>query len=222
MRRVPFILLVAVSLAACTSAPPPSSAGVSPVPSATTAPPSAPSPTLAPSPSEAPSPTSPPIATPEPSETPEPTAAATTACLATGLAAEVLNWQGAAGHQIATITFTNTGTASCTIQGTPEVQLVDAAGFVLIDSKESGSAGLPHVSPGAEAFVVDPGAIIGTMVSAANYCGSHTGKLPTTVAFILPANGGRLVAAPGPGGIIPDCLASPGAAGIIDTNGWTR
>ena len=60
-----------------------------------------------------------------------------------------------------------------------------------------------------------------TLVRVANYCGATVPVLPTTIAFILPSNGGRMVAAAGPGGGAPPCYGSPGSAGLITMNGWT-
>jgi hypothetical protein len=57
------------------------------------------------------------------------------------------------------------------------------------------------------------------LVDADNYCGP-TPALPTTVAFVLPDDAGRLVAAPNPSGTVPPCLGLPGSLGSIRMNGW--
>lgn len=173
------------------------------------------------------------LATTTPEPTPSPTAAATPnptpvatpkplpVCLASGLAAKVTNWQGAAGHQIASITLTSTSSKTCTVQGTPEVELVDAHGGILIDSQTGGPAGLPHIAPGAPAFHLAPGGSLKTMVQVGNFCGAAP-ALPTTVGFVLPSSAGRLVAAAGPGGSTPPCNGAPGSLGSIAMNGWVK
>jgi hypothetical protein len=162
-------------------------------------------------------PSSGPSSAPTPSPTPKPIAV----CLAAQLAAKVTGWQGATGHQIATVTLTNTSSKVCTVQGTPEVELVDAKGNILIDSQTSGPAGLPHIAKGAPAFHLAHLGFVTTLVNADNYCGAAP-VLPTTVAFVLPANAGRLVAAKGPGGTVPPCSRTPGTPGTIVMNGWKK
>ncbi len=156
------------------------------------------------------------------SATSGPTPVPAPACTTAELTAVVTMWQGAMGSQIASVTLTNASSATCTLRGTPGLQLVDAGGHVLIDSKSAGAAGLPHVSPGDEAFILAHGKSASTMVKVAEYCGSATPVMPTTVALLLPSGGGRLVAAPGPGGSVPPCNGSPGDPGSIQMNGWTR
>ncbi len=156
-----------------------------------------------------------------PSHPPVPTAKPVAVCFATQLAAKVAGWQGATGHRIATVTLTNTGARTCTVQGTPEVELLDAHGNILIDSQTGGPNGLPHVAKGAPAFHLAHGASVKTLVQDDNYCRAAP-VLPTTIAFVLPANAGRLVAAAGPGGSVPPCLGSPASLGSISMNGWTK
>ena len=164
-------------------------------------------------PSEAPS-VSP---SPKASVTPKPTPV----CLATQLTAKVTAWSGAAGHQTATVTLTNTSAGICNVQGTPEVELLDAHGNILIDSQTGGATGLPHIAKGAPAFHLAHGAGVKTLVQDGNYCGAAP-ALPTTVAFVLPASAGRLIAAAGPGGTVPPCSGAPGSLGAISMNGWTK
>ncbi|MFI5200546.1 MAG: DUF4232 domain-containing protein [Candidatus Limnocylindrales bacterium] len=158
---------------------------------------------------------------PDGNPTPTPTPKPIAACLAAQLAAKVTGWQGATGHQIANVTLTNTSNKVCTVQGTPEVELVDARGNILIDSQTSGPAGLPHIAKGAPAFHLAHLGALTTQVNADNYCGAAP-ALPTTVAFVLPANGGRLVAAKGPGGTVPPCSRAPGTPGTIVMSGWKK
>lgn len=159
--------------------------------------------------------------TESPSPTPKPTPKPVPVCLATQLAAKVISWSGAAGHRIASVTITNTSAHTCTVQGTPEVELLDVHGAILIDSQTSGSGGLPHIAKGAPVFRLVHGASLKTLVQDGNYCGAAP-ALPTTIAFVLPANAGRLVAAPGPGGGVPPCSSTPGSLGSIEMNGWKK
>jgi hypothetical protein len=156
-----------------------------------------------------------------PSPTPKPTPKPIALCRALQLAARVTGWSGAAGSQIATVRVTNTSPGTCTIQGTPEVELVAANGAILIDSQTAGPSGLPHVAPGAPAYHLAHNGYLTTEVLASNYCGAAP-ALPTTVAFVMPSGMGRLVAAPGPGGSTPPCNGAPGSLGDIGMNGWTK
>lgn len=183
---------------------------------------STPSPSSASSaPSAAPNETTSPGVSPSPSPKVVATAKPIAVCLATQLAAKVTAWSGATGHQIASVTLTNTSTHTCTVQGTPETELLDAHGNILIDSQTAGSSGLPHIAAGAPAFHLVHGASLKTMVNDDNYCGAAP-ALPTTVAFVFPSNAGRLVAAKGPGGTVPPCTRTPGSLGSISMNGWVK
>jgi hypothetical protein len=139
-------------------------------------------------------------------------------CLVAALVARVTRWEGAAGHQIATVTLKNTSSKTCTVRGTPEVELVDAKGAILIDSQTAGAAGLPHIAAGDKAFHLAHNGYVTTSVQVGNYCGSAP-EFPTTIAFVLPANAGRIVAAAGPGGTVPGCNGA-GSLGSIEMNGW--
>jgi hypothetical protein len=162
-----------------------------------------------------------PSAAPSPSKTPAPTPKPIAVCLVAQLAAKVTAWQGAAGHQIATVSLTNTSTHTCTVQGTPEVELLDAHKNILIDSQTGGPKGLPHIAKGAPAFHLAHGGSVRTLVQDDNYCGAAP-ALPTTIAFVLPSNAGRLIAAAGPGGGVPPCTGNPGSLGSISMNGWAK
>jgi len=222
MRSAVLGLAIAVSVAACGSQiTPTTSPGPVAIVSTGSASPEAavtasPEPTTA---TLAPTPLPPPASTPAP--TPAPTPRPLPVCLASGLTAQVTGWQGAAGHQIASITLTNKGSGTCTVRGTPEVELVDTHGGILIDSQTGGPDGLPHIASGATAFHLAKGGSLKTMVDTANYCGAAP-ALPTTVAFVLPASAGRLVAAAGPGGGVPPCNGSKGSLGSIAMNGWQK
>jgi len=163
-----------------------------------------------------------PAPTPTPSPTPKPTAKPVPTCTNANLTARVTGWEGAMGSQIATVKVTNTSSTSCRLKGTPRLQLVDAAGHILIDSKTLGASGLPHVSPGDKLWTMGHLGWVTTMVQVQNYCGSVTPVDPTTIALYLPSNGGRIVAAAGSGGGVPGCLGNPGDTGSIQMNGWVH
>jgi Protein of unknown function (DUF4232) len=202
--------------------PPGSSQAASTSASPSVAPVSASAAAATPSASSPASPSAAPTPSPTPKPTPKPTPVPTPVCTSTMLTAKVTGWQGAMGSQIATVKLTNAATATCKLRGTPRLQLVDAGGHILIDSKTLGAAGLPHVSPGDKTWLLAHNGWVTTMVQVANYCGTTTPVLPTTVAFYLPSSGGRLVAAAGTGGSVPPCYGNPGDAGSIAMNGWAH
>ena len=159
---------------------------------------------------------------PTPKPTPKPTPVAIPTCTSANLTAKVTGWEGAMGSQIATVKVTNSGATKCRLRGTPRLQLVDAGGHILIDSKSMGASGLPHVSPGDKLWTMGRLGWVTTMVQVANYCGSVTAVLPTTIALYLPSNSGRIVAAANSSGGVPGCLGAPGDSGSIQMNGWVH
>lgn len=215
MRRLLLGLPIIIALVGCGAAAPATSSPASPGPTAAPIP--TPSPVAATTPPTG-APTTPPTLAPAPTPTETPV----TSCRADQLSGAVLSWEGAAGHQIASVALTNGASSPCVLQGTPQLQLVDAVGLIVIDSMEQGDGGLPHVDPGSPTFLLASGDVITTMVSVSNYCGNAAPILPTTVALVLPSDGGRIVLDPGAGGDVPACMASPGAPGSIEMNGWVR
>ena len=85
-------------------------------------------------------------ATPSPAPTPSTSPGA--ACLATEIDGQILGWQGAAGSRIADVEITNISDRSCLVGGTPDLQMVDAAGRVLLDS----TTAEPHPTPSDATF----------------------------------------------------------------------
>ena len=204
----PVIALAAaavVLLAACGS-------GVSPTPQPTPSPvPSAvaPTPTPTPLPTEASTPTATPAPTPAPAPTPT---AAPTACQAANLVARITLWEGAMGHLIAHVELTNTG-GPCDLAAKMQPQLVDGHGAVLIN----GVAGASPLSS-----LIATGGVVKTLVQDGNYCGPVP-VAPVSVAFVLPAGAGRLVASPlSPmdASGVPGCLGAAGSAGSIEMQTW--
>ena len=163
-----------------------------------------------------PPPTSP--ATPSPtaadsSPTPSPTGSLPLlACDPDTLSARITQWDGAAGHRIATIELTNTGAVACTVRAVARPQLVDGQGTVLIDG--------PAAAPSAP-LTVDPGGVLTTLVQDSNYCGPAP-LPPVTVAFVMPDGTGRVVAdplTPTDTSGVPPCLG-PGGPGSIEMQPW--
>jgi hypothetical protein len=144
-------------------------------------------------------------------------------CGAGDLIGTIVDWQGAAGSRIAEVEVSNAGGATCLVRGTPGVRLVDANERVLIDSAAGGSDGQPHVKDGDAAIELAPGAVIGTEVSASNYCGPDP-SLPVHLTFTLPAGSGSFDATHADGVpsdmAVPPCLGPTSAA--ISMNGWRR
>jgi hypothetical protein len=228
MRQTSLVLalLAMVLVAGCSgNATPSSDVSSTLIPSASAEVASASTASASTSPSASPSEVAPPSSnapTPTPSPTPEPTPVPTPVCTSSMLTAKVTGWEGAMGSQIATVKLTNASTATCRLRGTPRLQLVDAGGHILMDTKALGAAGLPHVSPGDKTWTLAHNGWLTTMVQVSNYCGATTPVMPTTIAFYLPSNGGRLVAAAGPGGSVPPCYGNPGDPGSIAMNGWAH
>jgi Protein of unknown function (DUF4232) len=148
---------------------------------------------------------------------------AVAACKGSDLRGRILDWQGAAGSRIADVEITNDSGRSCTVRGTPGLQLIDARGRVLIDSASEGASGRPHVGSSDPSFELAPGGNLHTQVLASNYCGP-TPTLPVSISFTLPSGGGSFLAAPAAGvssaEAIPPCMGSTGTQ--LTMNGWRR
>ncbi len=206
MRPVPFVRrhaqlgpfatgVLALGLVAggCTSS---SSSTVPPTQSSATASPT-PTPTL--------------IAITTSAPTPTPTATTIGPCDPAKLAARITQWEGAAGHRIAHVELTNTGSGPCIVGMMARPQLVDGHGSVLIDGSGPPSSGF---------LTAAPGSIVKTLVQDGNYCGPAPVP-PVTVAFVL-SGGGRIVASPvsPTDATVPPCLGAPGSAGDIQMQPW--
>jgi hypothetical protein len=106
-----------------------------------------------------------------PEATPTSVPGAVDACAAAALTGEIIAWEGAAGHRLATISLRNAGTTNCTLPELLRPALVDADGQALI-------VGAP-VSESAP-FGLTSSADATAMVDMANYCGNA----PTTALKI--------------------------------------
>jgi hypothetical protein len=150
------------------------------------------------------SPTGSPGATPSPSP-------AAAGCDVAKLVARVTQWEGAAGHRIATVELKNNGT-DCTVASLDRPQLVDGVDTVLIDGVPPSSS--PDVAIAA-------GGTLHTLVQDGNYCGAAP-IVPVTVAFVLPDGKGRIVAAPltpEDSSGVPPCNG-PGGPADIEMQPW--
>jgi hypothetical protein len=106
-----------------------------------------------------------------PEATPTSVPGAVDACAPAGLGAEITAWDGAAGHRIATVRVTNTGTLPCTVPRYFRPALVDEDGHALIVSPS-----MPEVAP----LTLGAGTKATTLVDMANYCGT-----PPTAPLLL-------------------------------------
>lgn len=150
-----------------------------------------------PSPSvEPPSPTAEP-----PSPSISPTAAVAGDCAGSDLAAELLDWQGAAGTRFGTIRVRNTGATSCLVAGTPGLRLIDGHGDVFLDSADLGNPA--SVSPAKPVFTLRAGGAdsVYLMVGLTNYCGPDP-VVPVRLALVLPKGLGPVIATGPAGGAI--------------------
>jgi hypothetical protein len=138
-------------------------------------------------------------------------ATAVEACDPATLATRITLWEGAAGHRIAHVELTNTGSSPCTLQAVLDPQLVDGSGAVLIN-------GTAPAAPDP-ILTVAPGGILKTLVQDGNYCGPAP-VAPVSVAFVR-ADGSRILATPfSPADVtVPPCLGA-GSAATIDMHPW--
>jgi len=127
------------------------------------------------------------------------------------LAARITLWEGAAGHRIAHVELTNTGSSACVVRATLRPQLVDGNRSVLIDgAAPAGSDPL---------LTLAPGKTLKTLVQDGNYCGPAP-VAPVSVAFVL-ADGSYVLAAPvsPTDATVPPCLGS-GSKADIEMQPW--
>jgi hypothetical protein len=142
---------------------------------------------------------------------PAPAATAVAPCAAAILKARITLWEGAAGHRIAHLELTNTGSSPCTVQAVLVPQLVDGSGAILIN----GTA--PAVPD--PILTVAPAGILKTLVQDGNYCGPAP-VAPVSVAFELPG-GSRILATPfsPTDATVPPCNGA-GFAADIEMQPW--
>ncbi len=115
------------------------------------------------------------------------------------------------GHLIAHVELTNNGPA-CLLASKAQPQLVDGHGSVLINGAAAASSSAP----------VGTGEVRNALVQDGNYCGPAP-VAPVSVAFVLPAGAGRVVATPlsaTDSSGVPGCLGGAGSAGTIEMQPW--
>jgi len=122
----------------------------------------------------------------DPGATPTSVPGAVDACVPAGLSAEITAWEGAAGHRIATVRVTNTGSDPCSVPRYFRPALVDENGRALIVSQS-----MPEPAP----ITLPAGASGTTMVDMANYCGTAP-TAPLLLRLYL-ASDGAVEAKPG-------------------------
>jgi hypothetical protein len=141
-----------------------------------------------------PSPSTPPSVSPSPAPSVAPSTAATVeACKASDLAAQVIDWQGAAGTRFGTVKVHNKGTTGCTVSGTPGLQLADGKGQVFLDSATLGEPA--SVSPAQPVLTLQAGGADSAylLVGLSNYCGADPAA-PVRLGLVLPATLGSVTA----------------------------
>ena len=115
--------------------------------------------------------------TASPAEVPISTTGRTPDCAAKNLSAEIVAWEGAAGHRIATVRFLDLD-LDCLIPAYLKPALVDGAGHALIVGGNVHAAGTVHLSIGTKADA---------LVDMSNYCGpAPVGEL--ILRIYLPTN----------------------------------
>jgi hypothetical protein len=113
-----------------------------------------------------------------PEATPTGVPGSVAACTADSLTGEILQWEGAAGHRIATIKVHNTGASACTLPKLLRPVLVDQDGHALI---------LGTAVQDAEPITIAPGTAATTLVDMANYCGAAP-SAPLGIRLYLPSD----------------------------------
>jgi hypothetical protein len=211
------ILGAALVASACAS----TAASPSPTSTPTGSPsPSAALPTSTPTATATPSPTPVATATPTPAPTHVPTVTPTPLpALAIGLctAAQLQltnEWQNNNGMAYANITATNVSSASCSMRGTPQTQMLDGHGTVITDSGAAGG----EISTGDPVYTLAPNGVIRAIVTWGNWCKSAPTQ-NVTVAAVMPFGLGRVIAKAVGAAPIPSCYSS-GAGPTLSSEAW--
>jgi Protein of unknown function (DUF4232) len=113
-----------------------------------------------------------------PEATPTSVPGAVEACAPAALSGEIVAWEGAAGHRIATIKVHNTGSSACTVPTQLRPALVDQSGNALI-------VGSP--AQATESITLNAGAAASALVDMTNYCGADP-SAPLGIRLNLPSD----------------------------------
>jgi Protein of unknown function (DUF4232) len=116
------------------------------------------------------------MATAEPTPTGAPGAAED--CSGAALTGQILAWEGAAGHRIATISIRNRGATECALPGQLHLALIDSGGQELINGVPCAACAPFGLPAGAEAT---------TLVDMANFCGTSAPTGALKIRIDLPA-----------------------------------
>jgi hypothetical protein len=159
-----------------------------------------------------------PTTTPTTSATPVTTQAGPARCHVTGLSATIGAYGVATGHVGATITFTNTSTSACTLDGYPGLGLIGATGQALATTVHRGTSyTVPAIAP--RSVTLEPGQEASFLIGYNDATGFSGETCPSsTQVEITPPNAyGHLtiaahIGAYGPCGAVTVSPVFPGTA----------
>jgi Protein of unknown function (DUF4232) len=173
-------------------------------------------PTAAPTTAPTAPPVAPPAATPKPTPTPLP-ALAIGLCTGAQLHLSITSWVGdpGAGIVYAHVTATNASSASCSMRGMSEAQILNASGAVIADAG-SGAAKVQSSDP---VYALAPNGTANTIIQWGNWCKSAPSQ-NLKVAVVEPFGLGRVVSPANGVGNVPTCYASASAT-VVSSEAWT-
>jgi hypothetical protein len=157
-----------------------------------------------------------PTTAPTDTPTPAPTQAQTGLCTGAQLKLTIALWVGdpGTGTVYAHVTATNESSASCSMRGTSEAQILNGSGVVIASA---GSAAA-KVSSSDPVYTVAPNGTINTITQWGNWCQSAPSQ-QIRVAMVEPFGLGRIVAAPIGVAPVPTCYASTSAT-AVSSEAW--
>jgi hypothetical protein len=137
-------------------------------------------------------------------------------CTGAQLKLTISTWVADPGTGIvyAHLVATNVSSASCTMRGTSEAQILNGSGVVIASA---GSAAA-KVSLSDPAYPVAPNGVINTITQWKNWCKSAPSQ-QIRVAMAEPFGLGRVVAAPIGVAPVPTCYAN-GSATVVSSEPW--
>jgi hypothetical protein len=232
-RRLPVILVLVVgaAVAACSTSAATTSAVPSAAPSASVATATAGSSAAASvavvatdtaSPTDTPTP----APTPTPTPTPAPAKPAVTPtslpplaiglCTGAQLHLAIASWVGdpGAGTVYAHLTATNVSSASCSMRGTSEAQILNGGGSLIADA----GSGAAKVSSSDPVYTLAPNGTINTITQWGNWCKAAPSQ-NIRVAMVEPFGLGRIVAPAAGVAPVPTCYASASAS-VVSSEAW--
>jgi hypothetical protein len=220
-RSLALAVIAAIGIAGCSSAvatptatpTPTATATATPAATATATPTSAATDTPTPAPTAAPA-TDTPAVTKAPS-TPLPPIAIGL-CTGAQLKLTITSWiwDSGGGIEYAHLTATNVSSATCTMRGVSEAQILNGSG-VVIASAGSAAAKVTLSDP---AYAIAPNGTINTITQWKNWCKSAPSQ-QIRVAMVEPFGLGRIVAAPVGVAPVPSCEASSTAT-TVSSEAW--